>query len=590
MEIAGYEIVRELGRGGMATVYLAIQPGFEREVAFKVLSDALSDDPTFSQRFQREARIVAHLSHPHIVAVYDVGTAGKSHFIAMEYYPGGDLADKLRKGISPAESVRIVREVAGALDYAHARGTVHRDIKPGNVLFGFEGAAVITDFGIAKVVNSATAATRVANADSGPDATLTQQGSLLGTPYYMSPEQARGHEIDGRSDLYSLGVMFYELLAGVRPYSGDDAMGVAVQHITEPVPELPEEFSVYQPILDRMLAKEPRDRFERGNKIVAALDAMASSRSYFQGHPEDVTVVDDTFRAPDDAKAGEAGSIVPPWLNLRVAASVVGAMMVMGSVPFLLTGDRELEIAEMGKAKAPSKVQPEEPNGVGIEPPAQDRELAALLALGETALSANRLTVPESTSAHHYFKQALALDPGNASAAEGLENVARQYVVLADGALLQGQVTKAEEYLFKADAIAPELDELAPLASKIADARTSGSNRKDEAAALREELRIDGLLRGAEAALNEGNWTTPKGANAYERYRQVLASDDNNQAARDGLEKLKDRLINRAQHSIEEGDLDAAETDLDEVSRLFPDNPSLGDARRSLTSARKAGG
>ena len=161
MNIEGYTIIRELGKGGMATVYLAIQESFKRKVALKIMAPALTADPTFAERFLREARIVAHLSHPHIEAVYDVGVSHGHHFISMEYHTGGDLTSKITADLTPEAAVDIAKQIASALDYAHANGYVHRDIKPGNVLFSHYGSAILTDFGIAKAADSSNQATAV---------------------------------------------------------------------------------------------------------------------------------------------------------------------------------------------------------------------------------------------------------------------------------------------------------------------------------------------------------------------------------------------------------------------------------------------
>ncbi len=220
MEVDGYEVKRELGKGGMATVFLAVQESFDREVALKVMAPELVADSTFAERFLREARIVAHLAHPHIVSVYDVGVSNNNYFLAMELHTGGDLASKIAGGISDAMAIGILRQIGGALDYAHANGYVHRDIKPGNVLFSHHGHVVLTDFGIAKAADSSTDLTQVKRVVGERE--MTREGSIVGTPSYMSPEQARGQPVDGRADMYSLGIMLFEMLTRTVPYQSTD--------------------------------------------------------------------------------------------------------------------------------------------------------------------------------------------------------------------------------------------------------------------------------------------------------------------------------------------------------------------------------
>ncbi|HEY6942235.1 serine/threonine-protein kinase, partial [Dokdonella sp.] len=257
IEISGYRILRQLGRGGMATVYLAMQESVERDVALKVMSPALLVDPNFGERFLREARIAAKLHHRHVVGIHDVGHAGDCHYIAMEYLAGGAVLAKDGSTRDVAFALRVAREIASALNYAHEKGFVHRDVKPDNILLRDDGSAVLTDFGIARAFDSSLR--------------MTKTGAIVGTPHYMSPEQARGRTIDGRADLYSLGIVLYEMLVGRVPYHADDSLAVGIKHITEPVPQLPRALESLQPLLDRLLAKEPEDRYQHGNEVAAAI-------------------------------------------------------------------------------------------------------------------------------------------------------------------------------------------------------------------------------------------------------------------------------------------------------------------------------
>lgn len=220
-----YEIKRELGRGGMATVYLAFDPRFKREVALKVLPHEFLHDPTFRVRFEREAQTIAALDHPAIVPVFDFGEQDGQPYFVMRYMPGGSLADRLKRGpLSLAETGQIFARLAPALDEAHTKGIIHRDLKPGNILFDQRAEAYLSDFGIVKL--------------SEATSTFTGTG-VIGTPAYMSPEQARGEaDIDGRSDIYALGAILFEMLTGQTPYKADTPMGLVVKHITEPVPRI----------------------------------------------------------------------------------------------------------------------------------------------------------------------------------------------------------------------------------------------------------------------------------------------------------------------------------------------------------------
>jgi serine/threonine protein kinase len=262
---AEYDIIEELGRGGMAMVYRAKDRQLEREVAVKVLPFSLAFDTEFVERFQREARTAAQLEHPNIIAIYRVGRSGRVIYFVMKFLRGGSLSSLLahRKKLTPPEIRRLLLEAGSALGYAAQRGIVHRDIKPDNIMFDEFGQSVLTDFGIAK-------------AASGQK--LTGTGMSIGTPHYMSPEQARAQPIDGRSDIYSLGIVAYQCLTGTVPYDGEDSFSIGYKHITEPIPTpslvTADERRLFE-VIKRMLMKDPFDRFQTCEELVAS----------FQGQP-----------------------------------------------------------------------------------------------------------------------------------------------------------------------------------------------------------------------------------------------------------------------------------------------------------------
>lgn len=261
--IPGFDIQGEIGEGAMATVYLATQRSLERKVALKVMAAALAADPSFCERFLREGKTLARLSHPHTVTIHDIGNVGELYYMAMEYLPNGTLKERIAAGLTPEQGLTYIRQIASALGYAHAQGLVHRDVKPANILFRADGTAVLSDFGIAKSLDDRTQ--------------FTQAGFAVGTPSYMSPEQARGQDIDGRADLYALGVVLYEILVGELPYNGTDALSTALAHLTEPLPELPLHHGRYQHILRKLLAKDPAERYPDAAALLAALDNLPAA-------------------------------------------------------------------------------------------------------------------------------------------------------------------------------------------------------------------------------------------------------------------------------------------------------------------------
>ena len=279
LQIPGYRIIRKINQGGMSTVYLAIQISVGRIVALKVMNPGLTSDPAFSERFQREATIVGQLSHPNIVAIYDIGRKEDLNYIAMDYLPGGSVHDKMINGLTGEEALRVTKEVANALDHAHEKGYIHRDIKPENILFRADNSAVLSDFGVAKGIVGVSRMTHV--------------GTVVGTPHYMSPEQTRGQTVDARSDLYSLGVVFFEMLTGTLPYQGEDAVTIALKHISAPIPKLPLQYQAYQRILEKFLAKDSNQRFQSGREISTAIDQLenATRVPYITNSaPEDLSI------------------------------------------------------------------------------------------------------------------------------------------------------------------------------------------------------------------------------------------------------------------------------------------------------------
>lgn len=263
LSIPNFSLEKEIGRGGMATVYLAHQLAPKRKAAVKIVAPRRGDDPAFLRTLKREGDTVAQLSHPNIVTVYACGVVDNHYYLAMEMLDGGDLASRIREGVSVASAVAILGQIAGALEHAHAHNILHRDIKPENILFHESGRAVLVDFGIAK--------------ESDRETPFTQAGAVVGTPHYMAPERAQGKSVDGRSDLYALGVVFYEMLTGEKMYQGNDTFAISYAHVHEPVPALPESLARYQPLLERLVAKDPDQRFQNATELRSTLRFFGES-------------------------------------------------------------------------------------------------------------------------------------------------------------------------------------------------------------------------------------------------------------------------------------------------------------------------
>lgn len=349
MQIPGFDIDSEIGQGAMASVYLATQRSLQRKVALKIMAASLAADPTFCERFLREGRTLARLAHPHIATIHDIGNVGELYYMAMEYLPSGTLKERISAGLTPEQGLLYVRQIAQALGYAHAQGLVHRDVKPANILFRADGTAVLSDFGIAKSLDDRTQ--------------FTQAGFAVGTPSYMSPEQARGLDIDGRADLYALGVVLYEILVGELPYRGTDALSTALAHLTEPLPELPIEHGVYQGILRGLLAKEPEARFADAGALLAALDSLTVPSAPASAEADSTVIrpLPAPVVAPQPAPVATGQPKARPVSNKPakavLAVAIAVALGLGGTFFWLLTGD-DNHTSEPPVTQAPAAAPP----------------------------------------------------------------------------------------------------------------------------------------------------------------------------------------------------------------------------------------
>ena len=259
--VPGYIIQSKIGEGGMASIYLAEREEDNIKVVLKILNLKDQGDSNLLRRFMREYKLIAQIQHPNIVEIYERAFASDFAYIAMEYFGYGDLAERLKKGLDSHTAIDFLHQITEGLGAAHAKGIVHRDMKPANILFRSETSLAITDFGIAKAVESQQMKKQ-----------LTMDGELMGTLYYISPEQIMGGEADQRSDLYSLGVIMYKMLTGNHPYVGSNPTEIFEGHLNSPIPLLPEKFAALQPLLDGLLAKDPDERFQSTEDLLLGLN------------------------------------------------------------------------------------------------------------------------------------------------------------------------------------------------------------------------------------------------------------------------------------------------------------------------------
>jgi serine/threonine-protein kinase PpkA len=550
IQIPGYTIIRELGRGGMATVYLARQDRLGRQVALKVMQPQATAADDFTTRFMKEGRIVARLQHPQIVTIYDLDTVGDVYYFSMEFLPNGTLADQITRGLSTHRAVDITRQIARALSVAHDQGVIHRDVKPQNILFRADGTPVLTDFGIARAAGGGAEATH-----------LTAFGMVIGSPRYMSPEQSTSKPIDARSDLYSLGVVFYEMLTGELPYTADDVVSLAMKHCTAPIPRLPESLARFQPILDKLLAKDPGDRFGSGQELIEALDALATGRAPSRAAGEEETRV----QRPGRRRTGPAAPPTAPRRASRTGLWVVAlalAVLIAAGSFFLFIQQPEDALDEFT---------------AGL--PAADRKRSEVTERYET-LALEHLRDGELSQSLELIELALRGDADDRRL-RAIKSRVMDYIE-ADKLLREAESRLGERAFDESLSLIADGLELVPghpglgeLRSRVVQEKT----RHDRAQALR-------FLERAEAAFGRGAL-----ADSMELTLRGLSLDPDNARLRMLETRLQQELerqralrelIGRVSSALAEGRLTEARRDVDKGLAQAPSDQQLLDLRAEV--------
>lgn len=503
MNISGYTIKSRIGAGGQAIVYLAIQESLQRSVALKVLNPVYADSPEFTERFLNEGRMLANLAHSNVITIHDFGVEKGFHYLSMELVEGGDLKRRMKAGLNPETVLDYVAVIADCLVAAHAQKIVHRDIKPGNVLFRKDGTLLLTDFGIAKQLDS--------------DRGLTLTGVTVGSPHYLSPEQAKGRHLDGRADIYSLGIMAFEMLTGAKPYVGESDIDTIFKHLNDPIPELPAEHARFQELIDRMIAKSPDDRFENARAVADYVRGLKTAATVSPGKALDLNLGDPrpAVISPDaetpvwlpvveaaetsDSSTDEFTDDVETEVNLKAASNstfttryfrapaAVGGAVVLGlvvawalfqeappdstaatgSAPATAAPGAESQTAPDGE---PSQATPEDSATESVwalGEPENVQEIEKLLAAAGEAMKEYRLTTPAGDNALEYYNEVLAIDPADPVAAEGYLRIAERYGVLAKGEIAKDNLSKAGDYIERGLVVNPTDEQLLALNEQI---------------------------------------------------------------------------------------------------------------------------
>ena len=551
INIPGYTIIKPIAQGGMATVYYAVQESLNRPVALKVLSPNLLADPAFGQRFLREARISGQLEHPQIVNVYDISQHESNYYICMEYFVGGDLKHKIdTQTIVVGDAVQYITSLANTLHYAHQQGFVHRDIKPANIMFRDNETPVITDFGIARTMTSMTR--------------MTSTGTVLGTPMYMSPEQTQGREVDGRSDLYSLATVLFELLTGHCPYEADSAIAIGVKQLSEDIPKLNPPFDVFQSFFDQALAKNPDDRYSNGQVFAQALKTVT------QSHPQLLTQhsVSVSYTNSDTLEQARSSKFIYVGLvGIALAAIGTGIWWQQQASPPMPVAQTSPQIT----------VQEQEP--VKEEESSLAHRLDDLLKEAQHLVQQNQLIAPENNNALSTYQTLLKLDANYQPAIDGLAALAQKLHQQIDVALQDDDINKAKvlvRHLEKADRdLAGEATLQINKKQRHLETQRQAAIAKQKALEVEQhnQERIHNALSAANSILVSAKFSLPELITANGHIQQVLKIDPHHTLGKEKQQAIIDAATTLASSQLavklpDEQQLDKAQETLNFIASL----------------------
>ena len=543
ISIPNYTIEKEIGRGGMATVYLAIQDKLKRKVALKIMTPEMAKDENFRKSFMSEATIIASLDHPNIVRIYDVEVVDDSTlYMAMEYLSGGTLKEKLLNGkkISLTESIKLIEQISNGLSHAHEKGYIHRDIKPGNILFRSDGSAVLTDFGIAKLEDT-----------SGE---LTKMGFTMGTLQYMSPEQVVTTNLDQRSDIYSLGLVFYEMLTGLKAFRAESTVQAIHQHTTVPPPKLEGEYSYLQPVIDKVLSKLPEDRYQKVLDFVSDIKESGEA---------DKTVI---HRLADDDKTqiftpDATDQVVIPEKELKkskktktFAIVVAGALFVGGGAftAYKLMSRDDVSETAARLVNTPEEIVPEKEKTM-------DQSTNKVSYFHEPQIKYAKFEY-ELDALQKTTKDLLSISPDNQKAQGTLKLIASKYNRLAEDSLKAMNIDRAIAIIDKGLSVSNNDISLTQLKRQIDNKDAPSEAKKTE---------IKKLFMDAQKYVKNGNYVLPLGKNALEKYQTILLIEPGNTEAIAKINHIKTIFEKLIKASMGKDNADANEL-VNQARALFP--------------------
>ncbi len=556
-QIDGYDIGEEIGSGGMAHVFLAQQLSLSRQVAIKILHPHLTGGGDFKTRFLHEGQMLARLNHPNIVAIYDIGSGDQLSYMAMEYLQGGTLTERMREGMPLAEVIRVCTQIAHALSLAHSSHIVHRDLKPSNIMFRDEITPVLTDFGIARQMDV--------------DHRLTKTGMVVGTPYYMSPEQLSGTEIDGRADIYSLGVMLFELLTGDLPFKAEEPLALAMQHVQQPPPPLPAELSDLQPVMDRMLAKKAEDRYGDMLDFCEDIKQLVTDNKQFATRLSGETKLfnseqfaDPRFTTGGRRRSGLSSGNAPAT---RVSDPGQRYSSRQGLPWKLISAIGLLLIVLAGGGYYYFTAKPD--SGLSSE---NQQIVENLIKRVNGYIAVNQIDTPEDKNAVDTLRQIYQIAPDYPEARELAEQIIVYYQTDARISLDNNEIEQAMVHVQNGLALLPDNKNLLDLKFRIEEQQQQFEN----------QLNITRLLTDAAARVEARQLVLPEGDSALHFFDQVLLIDALNETATRGRQQIQQTLIDQIEREIEAGQIELAATHLDDTEALFPGSSLVSRVRQDL--------
>ncbi len=515
MKIPGYALLELIATGGTASIYLGIQKSLNRKVAIKILNRL--DENELSERFLEEGSIIASLNHKNIITVHDIGRIRNYHYIAMEYMKNGSLADKIKRGMNLRQVFEVMTGIGECLQYVHDRGLVHRDIKPANILFHKDGTPKLSDFGIAKKLNN-----------SQED---TLDGYALGSPYYVSPEFVLGNPVDHKTDLYGLGIVFYEMITGEKPYMEKSHVQTMVAHVEVPIPQLPDQFSCYQPLLNKLIAKSPRNRYSSAREMVNDIRAIKISEK-----------TNDSRRNRKKQSHG-VGSY---WsVPRKLAASLVIATAI-GSISTASNPNWIQSLQSYAKSGI-SIIETETKNWISILPSGEK----APTGTSYSGVFKTDSTAPNATNTP--IKQPYGIRSENADLTQRAQHKPTQ-----------NQQAALEDYNY---------------VPKEPQPNSQG---------ILEKKSLEELIASAKAAMRDYRLTHPAGNSSYDYYQQILEIDPDNQEALEGINSLIEIYVELSRKQLGEGNLRVASVYFDRGMALDPANVNLISVGTEITEYKKS--